>query len=85
MKITVFGATGEAGRQLVEMALRDGHEVTAFARNSSKLTIQNERLTAVQGGLQDVENIERAINGADAVINLLGPRPGDDLKSKALT
>lgn len=85
MKITIFGATGEAGRQLVERALADGYEVTAFARNSSKLTIQNKHLTAVQGGLQDVENIERAINGADAVINLLGPRPGDDLKSKALT
>jgi uncharacterized protein YbjT (DUF2867 family) len=31
MKIAVFGATGETGRQLVEQALAVGHEVFAQA------------------------------------------------------
>jgi uncharacterized protein YbjT (DUF2867 family) len=37
MKIVIFGATGETGRQLVEQALAAGHEVVAYVRNPSKL------------------------------------------------
>jgi len=85
MKLTIFGGTGEAGRQLIEQALAKGNEVVLFARNPSKLTTHHEHLTIIQGELHDPANIERAVNGADAVISLLGPRPGDDLNSKQLT
>ena len=51
MKITVFGATGGAGKQLVEQALAAGYEVVAYARNPSKLSISHEHLTVVQGEL----------------------------------
>lgn len=30
MNITIFGATGTIGRLVVEQALADGHDVTAF-------------------------------------------------------
>jgi putative NADH-flavin reductase len=85
MKLTIFGGTGDAGRQLIDQALAGGNEVVAFVRNPSKLTVRHEHLTIAQGELHDLANIERAVNGADAVISLLGPRPGDDLKSKQLT
>jgi len=85
MKLTIFGATGEAGRQLMEQALAEGNEVVAFVRNPSKLTIRHEHLAIVQGELHDLVNIERAANGAEAVISLLGPRPREDSKSKPLT
>jgi putative NADH-flavin reductase len=85
MKLTIFGATGEAGRQLIQQALAEGNEVVVFARNPSKLTIRHEYLTIVQGELHDHVNIERAVNGADAVISLLGPRPEEDAKNKPLT
>ncbi|WP_323147561.1 NmrA family NAD(P)-binding protein, partial [Pseudomonas marginalis] len=35
-KIAIIGATGRAGSQLLEEALRRGHSVTAIARNASK-------------------------------------------------
>ena len=85
MKLTVFGATGEAGRQLIEQALAEGYEVVAFIRNPSKLTLCHEHLAIIQGELLDKVNIERAVSGVDAVISLLGPRPGEDSKSKPLT
>lgn len=85
MKLTIFGATGEAGRQLIEQALAEGNEVVAFVRNPSKLTLRHEHLAIVQGELHDLVNIECAVNGADAVISLLGPRPGEDSKIKPLT
>jgi uncharacterized protein YbjT (DUF2867 family) len=42
MKITVFGATGETGRQLVQQALAAGYEIVAYVRNPSKLNISHE-------------------------------------------
>jgi putative NADH-flavin reductase len=85
VKLTVFGATGGTGKQLIEQALAERNDVTAYARNPSKLTLRYEHLTVVQGELHDRVNIERAVNGADAVVSLLGPRPGEDYKSKLLS
>ena len=73
-RITVFGATGGTGKQLVEQALAAGYEVVAYARDPSKLDINHERLTVVPGELSDQASIENAIRGADAVLSTLGPR-----------
>ena len=73
MKLTVFGATGGVGRELVTQALDRGGHVTAYARNPAKLTITHPNLTVVAGELADREAVQRAIHGADAVISALGP------------
>ncbi len=83
MRITVFGATGGTGKQLVGQALAEGDEIVAFARKPSKLNIMDKNLTIVQGELTDQALIERAVKGANAVISVLGPRGGS--KSKPLT
>ncbi len=71
MKLAIFGATGGAGKQLVEQALAAGNQVVAFVRNPSKLDTRHERLTIMQGELADQAAIERAVSGADAVISRL--------------
>jgi putative NADH-flavin reductase len=48
MKITVFGATGGTGKQLVEQAPGAEYEVVAYVRNPSKLNITHEHLTVVR-------------------------------------
>ena len=73
MKLTIFGATGRTGHLLVEQALAAGHEVTAFARNPAKLGQTHDRLRVVQGDLTNAAQIEAAIQGADAVLSVLGP------------
>jgi len=83
MKIAIFGATGETGRQLVEQALAAGHEVLAYVRNPSKLIINHEHLKVIQGELTDEPLIENAVRGANAVISALGPRGGS--RNKPLT
>ena len=83
MKLTVFGATGQTGKEVVAQALEEGDEVVAYARNPAKLGIANDRLTVVQGELSDRGQIERAIAGADAVVSTLGPRGGS--RDKPLT
>lgn len=76
MKITIFGASGGTGRQLVQQALASGHEVTAFVRNPAKLNFQHECLRIVQGDVTDAAAVERAVDGASAVISALNTRPG---------
>ena len=72
MKIIVFGATGTVGRLVVERTLCDGHSVTAFARNTDKLKIDNSKLSLVSGDAMNQTDVSNAIVGHDAVIITLG-------------
>ena len=71
MRIVVFGATGGTGRQVVQQALAAGHEVTAVIRRSGALAAQ-QRLRVVVGALDDIDVVEDAVHGQDAVISALG-------------
>jgi nucleoside-diphosphate-sugar epimerase len=71
MRLTIFGATGQTGKHIVEQALEAGDEVIAFARNPAKITQIHERLTVIQGDATDPAAVERAIHGTDAVICVL--------------
>ncbi|MBE9241223.1 NAD(P)-dependent oxidoreductase [Synechocystis salina] len=79
MKLVIFGATGTVGRQAVQQALEQGHTVTAFARNLTKLDIQHPQLRLAQGDVMDSVAVETAIQGQDAVLCVLGA--GKQLKS----
>ena len=78
MKVIVFGATGKIGRAIVERALEKGHEVTAFVREPSKMTLGNEavsvedRLRIVGGDVFDFSAVKQAMSGQEAVICALG-------------
>lgn len=73
MNITIFGATGGTGQHLVQQALERGHKVTACARTPSKLEAGGNNLAIVQGDITQAEEVESAIEGAEAVISALGP------------
>ena len=73
MKLTIFGATGRAGVQLVAQALARGHTVTAFARSPQKLATYAGRIEIVHGDVLDAAAVGRAVAGADAVLSVLGP------------
>jgi uncharacterized protein YbjT (DUF2867 family) len=74
MNLTVLGATGPTGTQLVEQALAAGHHVTALARSPKKLIITNPNLHVVQGDATDHAAVSQAMKGADAVISTLGAK-----------
>ena len=74
MKILVFGATGPSGQQLVQQALSQGHEVTAFARNPDGMST-DKRVRLVAGDTtRDAEQIAEAMRGQEAVVSALGRR-----------
>jgi putative NADH-flavin reductase len=74
MKLLIFGATGGTGRQLVEQALEQGHEVTAFVRNPAKVTTKHEKLKVVKGNILDCHSVGAAVAGQDAIFSALGVR-----------
>lgn len=79
MNLTIFGATGGTGRRLLERALAEGHDVTAFVRNPSRLSARHERLSVVVGDVRDASKVEEAVAGRDAVISVLGGEPSNPL------
>jgi putative NADH-flavin reductase len=74
VNLLILGATGGAGRQLVEQALALGHTVTAFARNPARAPTTHPNLRVVLGDISNSESLEAAIRGQDAVLSALGVR-----------
>jgi putative NADH-flavin reductase len=72
MNILVYGASGATGHELVKQALAQGHNVTAFARNPSKLKIGHDKLKVIQGDVINYQLVEGAVKGLDAVLSALG-------------
>ncbi len=74
MKLTVFGATGGIGREIVRQSLSAGHEVTAVVRDPAAFTVTGPRLQVFRADLRDSESLREAVAGRDAVLSGLGPR-----------
>ena len=72
MRIAIFGATGRTGVPLCEQALERGHEVVAHTRSPEKLPFDDERLTVVDGDAYTGDGVREAVEGADAVVSVLG-------------
>lgn len=72
MKVLVVGATGGSGRAAVGGLLAAGHVVTAFARRAQSLRSMSPRLRCLEGDAMQPADVERAVQGQDAVIVVLG-------------
>lgn len=73
MRLALFGANGMAGSRIAQAALQRGHEVTAIVRNSSRFSLQHERLTTRVGQVVDPDSVAEIVPGHDAVISAAGP------------
>ena len=78
MKIAVVGAAGATGQQVVEQALERGWDVAALARRPDGLKAGQDHLTVVEGDARDDQVVASAVQGADAVISVIGLRKGHD-------
>ncbi len=76
MKLTVFGATGRTGLQVVEQGLAAGHEIRAVVRDATRLAPDRAGLEVVVGDVMDPSTIVEAVAGSDAVISTIGTRGG---------
>lgn len=72
VRLALFGATGRTGIPLTEQALTAGHEVVVLVRDPAKMPLRHDCLTVLTGDVLVPEDVERAIQTADAVISVLG-------------
>jgi len=72
MRITVFGASGATGRQVVDQALEAGHEVTVLVRDPAAFGVRHDRLEVVVGDVGNARRVEEVVRDQDAVISALG-------------
>ncbi|WP_405587354.1 NAD(P)-dependent oxidoreductase [Streptomyces sp. NBC_01092] len=78
MKLTVFGATGGIGKEIVRQALDAGHEVTAVVRDPARFPVTGDRLEVFRADLTDPQALRPAVAGRDAVLSGLGARSRKD-------
>lgn len=67
MRVTVIGAAGSIGRVLVAGLAESGHEVTGLDRRRQADLLPGR---FIEGDLTDGPTLERAFDGADAVVHL---------------
>jgi putative NADH-flavin reductase len=73
MKLIVFGASGDTGRDVVRQALQRGHAVTAAVRDGARWQ-PPEGARVAAGEALDAAFVDRTIAGHDAVLSALGLR-----------
>jgi putative NADH-flavin reductase len=83
MRCFILGATGKTGTHLLDLALKNGHSVTAFVRSPQKLPQDRPGLTVIQGSPADVPALAQAMAGHDAVFSVLAPRTGEIFSAPA--
>jgi len=67
MKLGLIGGTGNIGSRILEEALARGHQVTAIARDPTKLAAQ-PGLTVQQGDSHVPEAVGALLKGQDAIL-----------------
>jgi len=74
MKLTIVGATGGIGSQLLLQAVASGHDVTAIVRNPQRIPDLPVRVVVHDLAAADAASLQAAVGGAGAVLSGLGAR-----------
>ena len=64
MKLTVFGATGRTGLQVVEQGLAAGHQIRAVVRDATGLAPDRAGLDVIVADVMDPATIVEAVTGS---------------------
>jgi len=83
MKLLIIGATGATGRELVNQALTQGHEVTVLVRDAAKASFAPPVKMAL-GDVLDASSLKNALTGQEAVISSLGSAASGPFKELTL-
>ena len=75
--VTVFGGTGFVGRQVVRSLAKQGWRIRVAARNVGRgyrLRMLGDvgQIEVVQANIRDAASVDRALDGAEACVNLVG-------------
>ncbi|HWT55691.1 MAG TPA: NAD(P)-binding oxidoreductase [Candidatus Microsaccharimonas sp.] len=71
MQVTVFGASGKVGRLVADELLQHGYDVVAVVHRHHPFG-SKPHLTVVEGDVARREDVDRALQGSEAVLCCLG-------------
>lgn len=71
MQVSIFGASGKVGRQVVARLLAADHQVVALIHRHNPLG-EAENLRIVRGSIDNIDAVNQTIDGSQAVISTLG-------------
>jgi putative NADH-flavin reductase len=72
MKISIFGASGRTGKELMLQSLIKGYEVVALVRDPGKIDLKDSKLTIIQGDARNADDVAQAVKGTEVVLFALG-------------
>lgn len=75
--VTIFGGSGFVGTQIVEALAKKGHRIRVAVRRPdlaghTKMFGGVGQIQPIQANLRNLASVQRAVRGADIVINLVG-------------
>jgi NAD(P)-dependent dehydrogenase (short-subunit alcohol dehydrogenase family) len=77
--VLIVGASKGIGYEAAKLGLSEGHSVRALARSANSIRLHDPKLEKLEGDALDQRTIERALAGADAVIQTLGVSANPEL------
>jgi len=70
--LLVFGATGQTGAHFTCLALDSGYRIRALVRNPQRVSMTHDDLHIVRGSMTDDLDLDRLLDGVDAVAMMVG-------------
>jgi len=71
-RVLLLGATGHLGVVLAKILLKEGYQVVALVRSSSKVAISDQHLKVITGDVTKSSDVDNALENVDVVISALG-------------
>ena len=81
-KVLIIGASKGIGLATAKAAIKQGLSVRAFSRSSDKLRFSDLRLETVAGNALETDDVDRALEGVDAVVQAIGIKAGPEMICK---
>lgn len=72
-RITILGATGMVGKNLLQKTINNGIQVKVLARNKNKLQDFLQEIEVIEGNYFDNDKLEKALEGSEAILSTIGP------------
>jgi putative NADH-flavin reductase len=72
MRICIFGAGGDTGRELVRQGMDRRYEVTAFVREGGEDALDSTKVRLITGDAMVYDDVKAAVTDVHAVLSALG-------------
>jgi putative NADH-flavin reductase len=84
-KIAVLGGGGRTGKYLVNQLINKGFKLKVLLRHPEQFLIQSPQIEIVNGDATHPESVWQLVEGCDAIISVVGQRPGEPLVASRAT